>query len=261
MENEAEKPAQTPTVYEAGRPPALAADDPILKLITDKSISLDRVREVLALRKEVEQESARRAFNVAMAQVKARIPEIIKNAENKDNHSRYATLDAIGAAVDPILADNGISTSFYPVPTTRENFVKVECVVSHVEGYERRFEVELPFDTTGLAGKTNKTQIHGWRSATTYARRTLYEMIFDIKSKKVMVDDDGNAAGAPIIASVTEAQVEQIRDLVASSKTDAPKLLDMYGLESFAEMSLIQFGEIRVLLEQKVKRLSKEAGQ
>ena len=258
VEAELARDAQSPVeIVEARQAStALAGIDPALAaLIANPSLDLARVRAVLDLRKEVEQETARKAFNAAMAVVKARIPIIIKNAENTDNKSSYATLDSIGEKVDGILAESGIATSFYPVPGAAAGHVKVECVVSHVDGYERRFEAEVPFDKAGKNGTVNKTDIHAWRSATTYARRTLYEMIFDIKSKKLTKDDDGNAAGRRM--TINEKQAAEIRALVEATSTDEAKMLDGYSCEQIEDLSPVQFGEVRVLLEQKKAKLAK----
>lgn len=252
MENEHDNTAQTPTVYER-KLSTMDPEDPILKLIVNKNVDLARVEKVLALRREVEEEAARRAFNVAMVAVKGQIPVIVKNAANTDNNSQYATLDAIGELVDPVLSANGITASFYPLPTPKENYVRVECVIAHVAGYERRFEVEVPFDSTGIAGKTNKTNIHAWRSATTYARRTLYEMIFDIKSKKLTKDDDGNAAGALFV--INDEQIAELRKLIAATGTAEDFLLKQYERERLEDISPVLFGEIRILLEQKLRKL------
>lgn len=238
------------------RPPVAAGLDSVIeRLISDPTIDLERVKTALALRKDIEQENARKSYNVAMARCKSLIPVVIKNAENSDNKAKYATLDAIGEQVDHILGENGITTSFYPVPSTKEKYIRVECVVAHVDGYERRFETEVPYDMTGAKGGVNKTEIHGWRSAATYARRTLYEMIFDIKSKKLTLDDDGNAAGGRgSVELISAEQADMIRELVKKTGTNIDTMLAVYKVESIPDIRASDFGRLHKQLEAKLAR-------
>ena len=250
------RPAPAPMVDDG---PSMV-DPFIRRLVLDKSIDLDRLNAVRAMVRENEQETQRKAFNRAMVAVKAAIPIIVKNAENTDSKAKYATLDKIGAGVDHVLAENGITTSFYPLSGAREGHVRVECILAHVEGFERRVEVEVPVDAAGKNGTINKTPIHAWRSATTYARRTLYEMIFDVKSRIATPDDDGNAAGGKI-PGLTQAQVDEIQGLVITTGTDPAKMLAGYKVERIEDLSLIQFGEVRILLEQKAAKQARAQKQ
>jgi hypothetical protein len=249
-------------------PAALAGIDPALaELISNPSLDLERIKAVLALRKELADEEERkrkeedaavalRAFNEAFLRVQTQIPIVVRDEENKETHSQYATLARIGEKIDHIVSANGFTLSFYPVPTTRDGSVKMECILTHVPGgYERRFEAEVPVDNVGQKGGATKTAVHGWRSSTTFMRRTLYELIFNVKSRKATPDDDGNAAGGRL--TITEKQVAEIRALVEQTNTDAAKMLEGYERERIEDLSPVQFGEVRILLEQKKAKLAK----
>ena len=258
-------PGNAATVYEPA-PPARSDEasmvDPFIRrLVLDKSIDLDRLNAVRAMVKETEQDAQRKAFNVAMVAVKAAIPIIVKNAENTDSKAQYATLDKIGEGIDHVLAENGIYVSFYPLPATRENWVKVECVIGHTDGFERRVEVEVPFDSAGKNGTINKTPIHAWRSATTYARRTLYEMIFDVKSRKATPDDDGRAAGGAFMPTITTEQAAEIRQMLKGTKSNEAKFLDTYKVESIETLHPEQFEQAKGLLLQRAANMAKKAGE
>lgn len=247
----------------------MAPNDPILALIRDPTLDLDRVKAVMALRKEladeesarrreIEQEQARRAFNAAMVAVKQELPIVIKKEENKETHSKHATLGDIGEAVDSIIAKHGFSTSFFPTPGAREGYVKVECIVAH-GGHERHFEAEVPLDVTGPKGGVTKTAIHGWRSAITYARKTLYEMIFDVKLKKDSSDDDGNAAGRKPVELITAEQAEIIRELIGKTKANLEALLQVYKAESIPDIRASDFERLHKQLEKKLAAKVNEA--
>lgn len=239
-------------------PPAVQEHpDPIIALARDTSIDLERVKAIRAMMLEDKVEASRMAFNAAMVEVKRRIPIIVKNAENMFTHSVYASLDAIGEKVDSILAENGIVPSFYPVPGARDGHVKIECVLSHTEGYERRFEAEVPVDAVGMKGERTKTDIHAWRSGTTYARRTLYEMIFDIKSKKFTKDDDGNAAGKA--AFILPEQLEELQALIIETGTEPKVFNEAYKIEKLQDLSQVDFGDARARL--KIKRAGQKKAE
>lgn len=262
------QPAQSAgALVESRQAPAPVAgiDDPIMAIIRDPSIDIERVRAFLSLRKEMADEEerkrkeaiaeqARREFNAALLACKKEIPIVIKNAKNTETHSQYSTHDQIGEAIDHIVAKHGFTASFYPIPSTKDGFVKVECLLAHSGGHERRFEAELPFDIAGPKGGATKTQIHGWKSATTYARKTLTEMIFDIKSK----DDDGNAAGKTRDI-INDDQVAELRSLIIEANPD-PKLIsqfteDMLGYlkaNSIEAMTIQQFTKARAGIKKQI---------
>ena len=273
-----EKPASGEVVVEAHSavavveprqaPAALAGIDPALaQIIADPTFDLDRIKAVLALRKELADEEERkrkeaetavalRAFNEAFLRCQTEIPIIVRDEENKETHSQYATIARIGEKIDAIVSANGFTLSFYPVPTKTEGAVKLECILTHVPGgYERRFEAEIPVDNVGAKGGATKTVVHGWRSSTTYMRRTLYELIFNVKSRKATPDDDGNAAGRRL--TIDEKQAAEIRALVEATSTDEAKMLEGYKRERIEDLSPVQFGEVRILLEQKKAKLAR----
>jgi hypothetical protein len=263
---------QSAAIYETPSSQAISGIDPQLaRLITDTTLDLDRVKAVLALRREIADEEERkrkqadeavalRAFHEAFLRCQVEIPIVVRDEENSETHSQYATLARIGEKIDHIVSDNGFTLTFLPVPASREGFVKLEAILTHVPGgYERRFEAEVPVDNVGQKGGATKTAVHGWRSSTNYIRRTLYELIFNVKSRKATPDDDGNAAGK--ITGLTAEQVEQIRKLVETTATDEDKMLTGYGVERIDQLSLIQFGEVRVLLEQKAAKQARAQKQ
>lgn len=256
------QPAQSAgALVESRQAPAPVAgiDDPIMAIIRDPSIDIERVRAFLSLRKEMADEEerkrkeaiaeqARREFNAALLACKKEIPIVIKNAKNTETHSQYSTHDQIGEAIDHIVAKHGFTASFYPIPSTKDGFVKVECLLAHSGGHERRFEAELPFDIAGPKGGATKTQIHGWKSATTYARKTLTEMIFDIKSK----DDDGNAAGKSK-GVISDEQVAELRGLIIEA---APSADDVTAFTEYL-LGYVKANSLEVMTAQQFAKAKK----
>lgn len=248
-------------VVEARQAPAPVAADPMVAMIermaSDPSIDLERVRTVLELRQSMKEEAAREAFSRSMSACKAEMPQVTKNAENTDNHAKYATLDRMGEAADTVIAKHGLWTSFHPAPCSRDGFLKVVCVVGHTGGFERTFDAEIPIDATGLKGGLNKTATHAWKSTMTYGRRVLTEMIFDIKSRD---DDDGNAAGGKVPSFITDPQVEEIEALIIETDSETTGMLTYVGAKAIETMTPAQYAKAKAaLLKKKAKATEKAA--
>ena len=124
-------------------------------------------------------------------------PVIVTDAENDHTQSRYATLAAINKAIVPIYSAEGLSVSFDtetkndhdPIP---QGFLRTLAYVSHAAGDTRRYHIDLPPDSVGAKGNTNKTGVQAAGSTNEYARRYLVRMIFNISTYD---DEDGNAGG------------------------------------------------------------------
>lgn len=161
----------------------------IERLARDSTVDIGRVERMMTLHREIRLEKAREDYNRAMAAVQAKLPQIKRDAANKETKSRYARLETIAAAVDPIIAEAGLSLSYGTEPSALPNHYKVVCTVS-LGSHERRFELDTPADGTGMRGGPTKTAIQAMGSALTYARRYLKLMIFDISLTNE--DNDGN---------------------------------------------------------------------
>jgi len=184
--------------------------DVITRIIGDESVSIERLERVLAMRLQIIQDQRRQDFNAALLKVQRAIPQVVKNRANDQTHSVYATLDAIGEAIDNIVTESGLTLTFAPGDGAPANTVRIVATLAHVGGFERQYTADIPLDLTGPGGKVNKTQTHAWGSAATYGRRYLTMMIFNVKVRNDPSDDDGNAA-SPTSGRTISAQ--QVADL------------------------------------------------
>jgi hypothetical protein len=161
----------------------------------DPAFDLDRLERLIQLKDKALSDAARREFNAAMAAVQRELPQVVQNAENKQTKSWYATIDAIGEAIDPVITKHGFSQSFSSGRDAPAGHYRVICLTAHIGGHERTDELDVPIDIAGIAGTKNKTATHALKSTISYARVILTMMVFNVKSRKAMPDDDGNAAG------------------------------------------------------------------
>jgi hypothetical protein len=168
--------------------PATNDADTIIRLI-DKLVAMpdlpvERIEKMLAIHERMREEQARRAFNSALAEAQKDLKPIVKDADNDQTKSKYASLTALDEIARPIYTQNGFSLTYTTEDGAPENEIRVVCYVSHIDGYERRYQLDMPADGKGPKGNAVMTRTHAAGSAVKYGRRYLLEMIFNLVTKK-----------------------------------------------------------------------------
>ena len=197
-----------------------------------KSGNVEMYREAVALFKELEGMAARKAFDNAMADAKARIPVIRKNRrvgfDHKSGNDRteysHEDMAEIARTVDPILSDVGLSYRFR-VASPLNAPVSVTCILSHRDGH---FE-----ETTLTAGRDDsgkKNAIQQVGSTITYLQRYTLKAALGLAAA---ADDDGRSseqeaepeAYTPPAGSITQTQVDFIREALEAKGAAATAFL------------------------------------
>lgn len=173
--------------------------DGLLAAITaaaqNPQIDMAKVERLYAIHKDVVDRQNEAAFNAALSRAQQRIQPIAHNAENEHTHSTYSKLDAIMREIAPIFGEEGLSLSFTSetkndADPIAEGCVRTVGILAHKDGFSRRYHIDLPPDEVGAKGNTNKTRLQALGSTTSYARRYLTMMIFNVATGD---DNDGNA--------------------------------------------------------------------
>lgn len=158
-----------------GGPEALAVADRILEQMNKQRDYEDRDR-----------------FNTSLLRIQEAIKPVLKRGTGEKPGQRYALIEDIDAALNPLLAQERMNLSFEPALSEKPNTIVVTAVLAQ-GAYERRYPLEMPADGAGPKGGQVMTRTHATGSAMTYAKRYLKNFIFDIQFKQP--DDDGNKAG------------------------------------------------------------------
>ena len=185
----------------------------IARAVTDPTIDLAKLESLLAMH-------ARLRFDRAMSAAQGEMQPVLRNAQNIQTSSRYATLDAVDAAIRPIYARHGFSLSFTEIPTDGAT-VRIACIV-RCAGHVETYHLEAAADTVGPQGKPNKTPVQGVGSSVTYLRRYLMCMVFNIALTNE--DNDGNRQRTEP-GRLTAAQVAELNALMVSTRTLEAKFL------------------------------------
>lgn len=234
------------------RLPALADNSPMAMMLTAQrqGASLADIREMMAIQREYEADTARKAYNEAMALFSAEAIEIIKRkqvdfstAKGRTQY-KHAELSDVVDAVKPVLAKYGFSYR-WDTKQTRD-WLDVTCILKHRLGHSESCTMGSPPDESG-----GKNYIQAFKSTKTYLERQTLEAICGVTEKGEDDDGRGGAAAIPpellqaarnaamggwkslgaFTKSCTEAQRELLRPESDALKA-AAKEVDAKGLKS-----------------------------
>jgi hypothetical protein len=156
----------------------------------DESFSLEKFEALLRMQREEEARQAEREFNRAMADAQGEMEPVRKAATNTHLRTKYARFEDIDAALRPVYTKHGFSVRFRTEETS-VGWVKVVCVVAHAAGHIELFPLSAPLDSGGSQGKSNKTDVQAIGSTTSYLKRYLETMAFNV----ALAGDDDDGEG------------------------------------------------------------------
>lgn len=236
-------------------PPAdLAMIQMIERVALNPDVDIEKMRAVLDMRTEMMDRDAEVAFSAAMSDVQSEMRPVVAESTNDQTRSKYAKLDAIAKAIDPIISKHGFSKSFGQGETDKQNHYRVTMELRHRAGFKKDYFLDVPVDAAGMAGKVNKTATHALGSTMSYGRRYIKLMAFDIATGD---DDDGN--GATGSETITADQFRTLRDKIEEAGADEPKFLRFFKVNELQDLPMNAFGKADAMLDQKVAAAKVEA--
>lgn len=149
---------------------------------------VETLRELFALKREVEADEARKAFNEAKAAFKSEAIHVVKNITYKDGPlkgKKHADLFAVVDSVTPALSKYGLSMS-WKLTKDEKDWLEVSCILTHKMGHSESVSMGSGPDT-GPA----RNAIQARKSATTYLERYTAMAILGLAAE----DEDDDGAG------------------------------------------------------------------
>jgi ERF superfamily len=212
------------------------------KLATDPSVDVEKVERFMAMRRDELARQAQIAFNQAMKTAQAEMPRVVKNAENEQTRSRYATYDAITDAMQPVIDKHGFALTFGEAESPKPNHMRITCDVLHDQGHLKAYYADVPIDRTGFKGNPNKSDAHAFLSTVQYGRRALKLMIFDVAVKGApAAADDGADSVHEGNGLISQAQAENIRKLLKEKRVGLNRLLTWLGVEALPDVRAVDY--------------------
>lgn len=236
------------------------AGNPLIEMMAEAvraGQSIDVIRELKNMAKELADDAARRAFEEAMSAAKAEIPTITKNrvvdfsSSKGRTHYAHEDLGGIARVIDPILGRHGLSYRFETM--TENKTVKVVCIVSHRAGHSVRNELTAGHDESG-----NKNSIQAVGSTITYLQRYTLKAALGLAASN---DDDGAKSGQKPDDLLKPEQVETIRDLIEKTDTDIAVFCETFKVEALPQLRVVDFDSATRALNIKLARKLSEVAK
>lgn len=202
--------------------------------------------KLMALQERWEANQGRKAFDNAMAAVKAELPVVMKSREvdfttqkGRTNY-RYEDFAQIAKQIDPVLTRHGLSYRFR-TEQLDGGMVKVTCIIAHRDGHFVENSLSAGRDESG-----NKNNIQAVGSTVTYLQRYTLKAALGIA---VSADDDGK--GSEPLDLITEDQVIELRELAESVDADVKAFCKYLRVETLADLPASRFAGAVAALEKK----------
>ncbi len=218
----------------------------MIRTAVEGKMNLDNLEKFLVIQKDWEANEARKLFALSFAAVQEKIAVVVKTKLNPQTRSKYADLGDIIESAKPVYTKEGFSVIFYEGETSVPEHIRICADVLHRAGHKETYHYDVPPDGVGLKGNPNMTKIHAKASSTSYGRRYLMCMIWNIPTQ----DNDGQSATG-LVEYITEKQVKQIQDLAVELKIDNKLFLSYMGLESLERMPKGDFKKAMTAIELK----------
>jgi hypothetical protein len=213
----------------------------------DPNTDVDKMERLLGMYERITAREAEVAFNESLKAAQAEMPQIKRDAKNDQTNSRYARLETVSQAMDPIITKHGFALSFGTAESPLPNHYRITCTLSHEAGHSREYHADVPADLTGMKGTQNKTATHAFGSTMSYGRRYLKLMMFDV----ALTDDDGNAAESTFISA---AQAAQIATLMQEAAAEPAAFLKYMGVDEVGHIRVNEFRKALTALSAAKKR-------
>lgn len=220
----------------------------IERVARDPQANVANVRELIAMRREMLADEAKRAFDAAFPAMQADLPVIIERGEikiagNNKPGQKYALWEDINEQIKPVLEKHGFGLSFRTGQT--DNKIVVTGILKHEGGHREETTMHLPVDTSG-----SKNAVQAVGSSTSYGKRYTASALLNLTSRGE--DDDGRAAGAGDM--ITDEQAMTIRDLINDDKAIEARVLKWLKAESINAIPASMFDQVVANLKKVAQR-------
>lgn len=201
----------------------------IAQMAQDPNADITKLERLIALRNAEIAAQAKREYDAAFVEMKGHLPVVIKTHDNAQTKSKYAKMEDINKAVDPILAKFGFGSTDKILKQT-ETDVTMRVELRHKGGHSESLELTMPIDDKGAQGTVNKTKPHGISSTIMYIRRVGKAALIGISTGD---DNDGNTETVSITVEQAAALDTRLR---AISDKALPNFLKWAKLEKLTDI-------------------------
>ena len=223
-------PAVQPTILEI-----------IARAAADPNVDVAKMRELMAMQKEIVAEERRMVYVEAMRNVQNALPQFVKSARvvvKGTERSRFAPIEDIDAVLRPICFDNGFTIDDDVKPINEKN-VMVICKVSHKDGHFVEKTLPVPIDFSDYRSGSQSTV-----ASVTLAKRHLRKMHFNIVEK-------GEDTNGETTETITQEQALDLTTEIQDVKGNLAGMLKHFKIESLGHLRKADLAEARQMIASK----------
>jgi len=222
------------------------------RIMSDPNLPVERVSQAFDFYQRVQADQAQKAWFAAFVEAESEMEPVKRDAKG-DKNNKYASFEALDAAMRPVYSKRGFAFTHTTESSQKPDTIIVVTCLVHKDGFERRYEIEMPCDGKGAKGNDVMTKTHAVASAFSYGKRYNIGNAFNIATYK---DDDGRAAGA-LIGPISGKQVDELVALADGVKADKAKFCAFLEIESLSEIPANRFEDAKAFLTAKKRKAAR----
>lgn len=224
-------------------------------------LPVETLERLYALYREEQQAGAARAFAAALAALQGQIEPVLRDRLNPAYRSRYAGLDSVVQAVQPLLTGAGFSWSVSS-GAVQDGQQEVLLLLRHAAGHTETHRAWVP-----AGGPVRgRDPVHDSAGRINYTARHLLCRVLAVPLV-TPEDHDGNAEPEPL----GQAERAELLRLVAEAQPDEARLLGWLGLTAepptigaalrAGTLTAAHWPRLRTALRRKLTVRAKEGGE
>jgi len=175
----------------------------------DKGVSVEQLKGLMDLAERWQKIEAEKAWNQGMMNSQRDMQPLVKSSHNKHKDIWYAGFEQLDKQIRPIYLREGFSLCFTEIEQDNKEVCRMAVDVMHVDGHSRRFVKDVHIDGVGIKGNANMTPTQADGSTTSYARRYVTKMAFNLVESSDLDLDGETDAG-----NLTADEVKVLQDLI-----------------------------------------------
>jgi hypothetical protein len=232
-------------------------DDAIIRAAADPRMNVAKFEKLVALREHMEDREAKIAYDNALAEMQAELPEIDRNGRlvirRKDpatgartgeieQSTAYPKWEDVMSVLRPLLRKHLFSLSFRTGLST-DGRITVTSVLAR-SGHREETTITLQHDSTG-----SKNPVQAVGSTNSYGKRYTAFLLLNIVSRGE--DDDGAGIRSRTVELISEEQLADLLKLADEAQADLARFCAMLKVESLSDIPALRFTEAKAQLLRK----------
>jgi hypothetical protein len=221
----------------------------IQALLQMPDLPVDKLEKMFEIQVAYDAEVARKAFHQSMAKFGALVPILtydqwVDYGEGaKRTEYGFASLAGSLAKCQEAMEQCELKVT-WSTGTSENGLVIVTCFMTHALGHAESTSLSASPDPSG-----GKNSIQAVKSTVSYLKRITFEALAGLATQADDADDGKNAV--PMVPAITAQQLKSLTTKIAKVGAEIPKLLELFKVETLADLKVDQYQPVHALLAAK----------